>query len=53
MGIVKEHPDWWMTLTCDGFGSHIIDKAIELFAKHKIQSVKEEGKTSQVNQSHK
>jgi len=52
MPVVKDHPHWWMTITCDGFGSHLIDKANELFAKHKIQIVKEEGDTSQVNQSH-
>jgi len=52
MDVIKDHPDWWMTLTCDGFGSHILDKAIELFAKYKIQIVKEEGDTSQVNQSY-
>jgi len=52
MEVIKDHPDWWMTITCDGFGSHIIDKANELFAKHKIQIVKEEGDTSQVNQSY-
>jgi len=51
MHIVKDHPDWWMTLTCDGFGSHVIDKAVEPFDKHKIQIVKEEGDASQVNQS--
>ena len=52
MDVIKDHPDWWMTLTCDGFGSHTLDKAIELFAKYKIQIVKEEGDTSQVNQSY-
>jgi len=51
MDVVKDHPDWWMTVTCDGFGSHVIDKAVELFAKHKIQIAKEEGDTSPVNQS--
>jgi len=48
MKVIKDHPDWWMTVTCDGFGSHIVDKPNELFAKHKIQIVKEEGDTSQV-----
>jgi len=52
MQVIKDHPDWWMTVTCDGFSSHVVDKASELFAKHKIQIVKEEGNTSQVNQSH-
>jgi len=22
---IKDHPDWWMTLTCDGFSSHTMD----------------------------
>jgi len=52
MEVVKDYPDWWITITCDGFGSHIIDRANKLFAQHKIQIVKEEGGTSQVNQSY-
>jgi len=23
--VVKDDPDWWMTLTCNGFCSHTID----------------------------
>jgi len=52
LDVIKDHPDWWMTLTCDGFSSHAVDKANEIFSKHKIKIVKEEGDTSQVNQSH-
>ena len=33
---IKDHPDWWMTLTCDGFSSHTIDQANEIFSEHKI-----------------
>jgi len=24
LDVIKDHPDWWMTLTCDGFSSHTI-----------------------------
>jgi len=51
MEVIKDHPDWWMTLTCDGFSSHTIDAANVVFSEHKIQIVKEEGDTSQANQS--
>ena len=50
--VVKDHPDWWLTLTCDGFSSHTIDTANEIFAQHKIAIIKEEGDASQVNQSY-
>jgi len=52
LDVIKDHADWWMTLTCDGFSSHTIDRANEIFSEHKIQMVKEEGDTSQVNQSY-
>jgi len=50
--VVKDHPDWWMTLTCNGFGSHAIDRANKIFAECKMSIVNEEGDASQVSQSH-
>jgi len=41
--VVKDHPDWWMTLTWDGFSYHTIDRANEIFTECKILNIKEEG----------
>jgi len=51
LDVIKAHPDWWMTLTCCGFSFHAIDQANEIFSGHKIQIVKEEGGSSQVNKT--
>ena len=49
--MVKDHPDWWVYVTLDGFGSHInVFEAMGVFLKHKIELVKEEADTSHVNQ---
>ena len=49
--IVKEHPDWWVALTLDGYGSHVnVHESIEIFLNHKIDIVKEEAETLHVNQ---
>ena len=46
MPVVKDHPDWWVGLSMDGYGSHVnTPKALCEFAKHKICVVKEEGVT--------
>ena len=42
----------WMTITLDGFGSHLEGGALKVFMDHKILIVKEEGDTSQVCQSY-
>ena len=53
MPVIKDHPEWWMTLTLDGYSSHInCNEALEEFARNKIQIVKEEGDTSHVNQAY-
>lgn len=52
METVKDHPDWWVTLTLDGFGSHLEEEALQVFAAHNILVVKEEGDTSHINQAY-
>ena len=48
-----DHPEWWFLLTCDGFGSHVnVPEALEIFCANRILLVKEEGDSSQVNQSY-
>lgn len=39
-------------LTLDGFGSHLVPEALEVFAEHKILVVKEESNSSHVNQAY-
>ena len=51
MPIICEHPNWWVVLTLEGFGSHVnVTEAQKVFHEHKIFVVKEEGDTSAVNQ---
>ena len=52
MPIVREYPNLWMTITLDGYGSHLEGDALKVFADHKILIVKEEGDTSQVCQAY-
>jgi hypothetical protein len=53
MPVIKDHPDWWVILSMDGFGSHVnVHEAQEIFTEHKIFVIKEEGDTSQVNQAY-
>jgi hypothetical protein len=49
---IKHHPDWWIVLSLDGFGSHLVGKSLKEFTKHKIIVIKEEGNTSQVSQAY-
>jgi len=51
MPVVRDHPDWWLTLTCDGFGSHLLDETQTMFSQCKIKMTKEEGDSSQVSQA--
>jgi len=45
---ITNHPDWWIVLSLDGFGNHLVGKSLEEFSKRKILVIKEEGDTSQV-----
>jgi len=53
MPVIKDHPEWWVVISMDGFGSHVnVHRAQEIFSEHKILVIKEEGDTSQVNQAY-
>ena len=50
---ICEHPDCWVIVSLDGFGSHVnVHKAQEAFFKQKIMILKEEGDTSHMNQAY-
>ena len=53
MPVIRDHPDWWVSLSLDGFLSHVnVDAANENFTKLKIWIVKEEADTSQTCQEY-
>lgn len=52
MRVIKDHPEWWCLLSLDGFGSHLLPEALEIFAEYKILVFKEEGDASQVCQAY-
>jgi hypothetical protein len=49
---IRDHPNWWVVLSYDGYGSHLQNNALELFVADKILVMKEEGDTSQVSQAY-
>ena len=49
---IKDHPDLWVVLSLDGFGSHLVPESLVVFNEHKILVVKEEADTSQVSQAY-
>ncbi len=49
---IKNHPDWQVCLTLDGFSSHLVTAGIEPFTAANITIIKEEGDTSQANQAY-
>ena len=51
--VIRGHPDWWVSLSIDGFGYHMnVDAANENFTKLNIWIVKEEADTSQTCQEY-
>ena len=52
MPVAKKHPDLWMEITLDGFGSHLEGDDLKVFADHNILIMKEEGDTSQMCQAY-
>ena len=48
---IKEHKDWWVCLSCDGFGSHLFAEAYPILTKYLIMFLLEDGDTSQTNQA--
>ena len=49
---VRDHPNFWVVLSLDGFGSHLDSDALLVFCNYKILVIKEEGDTSQVSQAY-
>ena len=50
MPVIRDHPDWWVVMTLDGFKSHVnVTEALKVFTTHKIRVVKEEARTLHVN----
>ena len=41
MEVIRDHPDWWLKMTLDGFASHIDVKTLEFFTGYKIVVCKE------------
>ena len=53
MPYICDHPNWWVVVSLDGFGSHVnVHKAQEAFFTRKILILKEEGDTSHLNQAY-
>ena len=52
MEIIRDHPDKWVVLSLDGFGSHLCPQSLLVFNENKILVIKEEGDTSQVSQAY-
>ena len=51
--IIKDHPEWWVVLSLNGYGSHRnVLSAMQCFHDHRIHVVKEEGDASDTNQAH-
>ena len=38
--LIKDHPELWMVLTFDGYGSHLQGDTLKIFADYKILIVK-------------
>jgi hypothetical protein len=49
---IKDHPDWQVCLTLDGFSSHLVPAGLAPFTAANITVIKEEGDTLQVNQAY-
>ena len=51
MPIICDKPDWWCTMSLDGFSSYIMNgMMMEIFTDRMILPLKEEGDTSHINQ---
>lgn len=49
---IRDHPDFWVVLSLDGFGIHLDSESLLVFNEYKILVIKEEGDTSQVSQAY-
>ena len=52
MPVVRNYPDIWMSITLDGFGSHLEGDALKVLTDHNIFIMKEKGDTAQVCQAY-
>ena len=51
MPVIKDHPEYWLVEVLDGYAAHFSSPiALDIYYKHKILQVKEEGDTSQLCQ---
>ncbi len=49
---IKDHPNWQVCLTLDGFSSHLVPAGLVPFTAANITVIKEERDTLQVNQAY-
>ena len=53
MPVIRDHPDWELLLTLDGFKSHVnVQETMTIWSQHKIRIAKEEAGTSHINQAY-
>jgi hypothetical protein len=52
MPVIKDHPDWKVVVTLDGYSSHLVPASLQLITNALIEVVKEEWDTSTVNQAY-
>ena len=53
MPVVRDHPNWWICMTYDGFKPQVnVDEALKVFYNHRIRVVKEEDGTLHENQAY-
>jgi hypothetical protein len=53
MPVICNYPTWWVSLSLDGYGSHVnIDPSIQIFTEHRIWIIKEKADSSQTNQAY-
>ena len=49
---IREHPELWVVLSLDDYGSHLDAESLLVFHNHKLRVLKEEGDTLQVSQAY-
>ncbi len=52
MLVIKNHPEWKVVVTLDGFSSHLVPASLMPFTDALIEVVKKEGDSSKVNQAY-
>jgi hypothetical protein len=49
---IRDHPNWWVVLSYDGYGSHLQNDTLEVFTAEKNLVMKEEGDISKISQAY-